>query len=258
MFNIPPNFKEEAKEKLRKSAGSDRDITAASAHELIAAKHSRDHEDLPDTSTKRQSTTFKEKGPTDAERSEPEKSEEHSVSAQAEKDRSPQQKSADGGVAESSSPNTGAAPESFGLTPPSAEAEQKIVALPEAPKSETKLTREEEIEEALNCPCIDAMREGPCGNDFIAAYRCFLESDTEPKGMDCVDKFATMQTCMAEHPEEYNLDDDEKPLQVDDAAGVSGSDSFQTVESADEKVTVSEKTNRSEAVPSTNDSSAIA
>jgi hypothetical protein len=79
---------------------------------------------------------------------------------------------------------------------------------------ERTLTREEEIEEALNCPCIDAMREGPCGNDFIAAYRCFLESDSEPKGMDCVPQFATMQSCMAEHPEEYNLDDDEDPMSL--------------------------------------------
>jgi mitochondrial intermembrane space import and assembly protein 40 len=80
---------------------------------------------------------------------------------------------------------------------------------------ERVLTREEEIEEALSCPCIDAMREGPCGNDFIAAYRCFLESESEPKGMDCVPQFATMQSCMAEHPEEYNLDDDsEDPLSM--------------------------------------------
>lgn len=70
------------------------------------------------------------------------------------------------------------------------------------------LTREEEIEEALNCPCIDAMREGPCGDQFLSAYRCFLESDSEPKGMDCVDRFATMQGCMAEHPDEYGVDED--------------------------------------------------
>jgi hypothetical protein len=79
-------------------------------------------------------------------------------------------------------------------------------------EDERVLTREEEIEEALSCPCIDAMRDGPCGNDFIAAYRCFLESESDPKGMDCVPQFATMQSCMAEHPEEYNLDDDEDPM----------------------------------------------
>lgn len=70
------------------------------------------------------------------------------------------------------------------------------------------LTREEEIEEALACPCLDAMRDGSCGDVFIGAYRCFLESETEPQGMECVDAFGAMQGCMAQHPEEYGLDDD--------------------------------------------------
>lgn len=72
------------------------------------------------------------------------------------------------------------------------------------------LSKEEMVEEALNCPCIAAMRDGPCGDSFVAAYRCFLESETEPKGMDCMDQFTSMQGCMAEHPDEYNLDDDEE------------------------------------------------
>jgi hypothetical protein len=81
-------------------------------------------------------------------------------------------------------------------------------------KSETRtLTREEEIDEALACPCIDSMRDGPCGDEFISAYRCFLESDSEPKGMDCVELFSSMQSCMAEHPEHY-LDDEEEDGQA--------------------------------------------
>jgi mitochondrial intermembrane space import and assembly protein 40 len=83
------------------------------------------------------------------------------------------------------------------------------------------MTREEEIEEALACPCIDAMRDGPCGDDFISAYRCFLQSDTEPKGMDCVERFSSMQTCMGEHPEHY-LDDG--PEEGEGAAAFSGKD----------------------------------
>lgn len=75
------------------------------------------------------------------------------------------------------------------------------------PKSE--LTKEELIEEALNCPCIANMKDGSCGDPFIAAYRCFLESDTEPRGMDCMDQFREMRDCISEHPEEYNMDDDE-------------------------------------------------
>lgn len=70
-------------------------------------------------------------------------------------------------------------------------------------------TKEELIEEALNCPCIASMKEGSCGLPFLAAYRCFLESETEPKGMDCMEQFKSMQVCVADHPEEYNLDDDD-------------------------------------------------
>lgn len=82
---------------------------------------------------------------------------------------------------------------------------------------ERVLTKEEMVEEALNCPCIAAMRDGPCGDSFIAAYRCFLESETEPKGMDCMQQFTGMQGCMADHPEEYNMDDDDDdPFAVTD------------------------------------------
>lgn len=35
----------------------------------------------------------------------------------------------------------------------------------------------------VQCPCIAKMKEGSCGEQFIAAYRCFLQSDEEPKGM---------------------------------------------------------------------------
>ncbi|KAA8490820.1 Mitochondrial intermembrane space import and assembly protein 40 [Porphyridium purpureum] len=76
----------------------------------------------------------------------------------------------------------------------------ELVREQERPKS-----KEELIEEALNCPCIAKMKDGPCGDAFVAAYRCFLESETEPRGMDCVDKFQGMQECMLEHPDEYDL-----------------------------------------------------
>ena len=72
---------------------------------------------------------------------------------------------------------------------------------------ERELTKEELVEEALNCPCIATMKEGPCGQEFLSAYKCFLVSEAEPQGMDCVQAFQSMQQCMAEHPEEYNLDD---------------------------------------------------
>lgn len=86
-------------------------------------------------------------------------------------------------------------------------------------EDEPKLTKEEMIEEALNCPCIATMKDGPCGDSFVAAYRCFLESETEPKGMDCMEQFTGMQSCMSKHPEEYADDDDDDPFSVSDKKG---------------------------------------
>lgn len=33
------------------------------------------------------------------------------------------------------------------------------------------------------------MAHGPCGEEFRAAFSCFVYSEEEPKGMDCIDKF---------------------------------------------------------------------
>lgn len=40
-----------------------------------------------------------------------------------------------------------------------------------------------------DCPCLGGMAHGPCGEDFRAAFSCFVYSEEEPKGMDCIDKF---------------------------------------------------------------------
>lgn len=72
------------------------------------------------------------------------------------------------------------------------------------------MTKEEMVKEALNCPCIANMKEGPCGTHFLSAYECFLRSESEPQGADCFDNFVAMQTCMTEHPDDYNLDDEDE------------------------------------------------
>ncbi len=66
------------------------------------------------------------------------------------------------------------------------------------------MSKEEMIQEALNCPCIASMKDGPCGSVFLTAYECFLRSDVEPKGSDCVSSFVKMHDCMTEHPEVYD------------------------------------------------------
>jgi len=52
---------------------------------------------------------------------------------------------------------------------------------------------------------------------FREAFSCFVFSDKEPKGIDCVEKFKAMQQCFREHPEVYadeimDDDDDDEPL----------------------------------------------
>jgi hypothetical protein len=51
--------------------------------------------------------------------------------------------------------------------------------------------------------CLGGMAQGPCGEDFKAAFSCFVHSEEEPKGLDCVEKFKAMQDCFRKHPDIY-------------------------------------------------------
>ncbi|KAL5000943.1 mitochondrial intermembrane space import and assembly protein 40 [Aspergillus recurvatus] len=72
-----------------------------------------------------------------------------------------------------------------------------------------------------DCPCLGGMAYGPCGEEFRAAFSCFVYSEEEPKGMDCIDKFKAMQDCFRAHPDVYGaeLDDDEEAGAEAGAAG---------------------------------------
>ncbi|KAF1992217.1 hypothetical protein K402DRAFT_344359 [Aulographum hederae CBS 113979] len=63
-----------------------------------------------------------------------------------------------------------------------------------------------------DCPCLGGMAHGPCGEEFRAAFSCFVFSKEEPKGMDCISKFKGMQDCFRAHPDIYGaeLDDEEE------------------------------------------------
>lgn len=54
-----------------------------------------------------------------------------------------------------------------------------------------------------DCPCLGGMAHGPCGEEFRAAFSCFVYSEGEPKGIDCVEKFKGMQDCFRAHPDVY-------------------------------------------------------
>ncbi|KAI9045452.1 coiled-coil-helix-coiled-coil-helix domain-containing protein [Aspergillus affinis] len=109
------------------------------------------------------------------------------------------------------------------------------------PASEAALKSPEELEEeagqeaAFNpetgeinwdCPCLGGMAHGPCGEEFKAAFSCFVYSTDEPKGIDCIEKFKGMQDCFRQYPEVYGaeIDDDEEApaaaAPVSDGGGV--------------------------------------
>ena len=86
-----------------------------------------------------------------------------------------------------------------------------------------------------DCPCLGGMAHGPCGEQFRAAFSCFVYSTEEPKGMDCIDKFKWvlrgrpwgaadghrgMQDCFREHPDIYGeeLDEDDEGREGKDGA----------------------------------------
>jgi intermembrane space import and assembly protein 40 len=67
-----------------------------------------------------------------------------------------------------------------------------------APGSPEELEEEAGQEGAFNpetgeinwdCPCLGGMANGPCGEEFKAAFSCFVYSTEEPKGVDCIDRF---------------------------------------------------------------------
>lgn len=70
-----------------------------------------------------------------------------------------------------------------------------------------------------DCPCLQGMGNGPCGEEFKDAFACFHYSEEEPKGANCLEQFKAMQDCFLKHPEIYGgLDDDLEELEAEEAA----------------------------------------
>lgn len=67
-----------------------------------------------------------------------------------------------------------------------------------------------------DCPCLKAALEPPCGQYFKAAFSCFVNSKTEPKGLDCREEFSEMQKCFQAHPEKYGAEEVDAPSIIDD------------------------------------------
>ncbi|CAG8558449.1 12504_t:CDS:2 [Ambispora leptoticha] len=54
-----------------------------------------------------------------------------------------------------------------------------------------------------DCPCLGGMAKGPCGEQFKAAFSCFIYSNAEQKGADCLDAFREMNDCFKKYPDVY-------------------------------------------------------
>lgn len=72
---------------------------------------------------------------------------------------------------------------------------------------------EKQIEAALACPCLGDLKEGACGPTFVHAFGCFIRSEHEDKGMDCLEQFKAFQVCLQKNPEHLA-----KIMQADDGA----------------------------------------
>lgn len=85
-----------------------------------------------------------------------------------------------------------------------------------------------------NCPCLGGMAVGPCGVEFREAFSCFHYSQEEPKGKECLPKFADMQECMKQYPELY----EEKKVDKEEAGEAQKAEEAKTEEDgAEDKAT---------------------
>lgn len=94
--------------------------------------------------------------------------------------------------------------------PPPESTEPETLEEREQQASQEGAFNEETGEIHWDCPCLGGMAHGPCGEQFRAAFSCFVFSKADPKGMDCIDNFKTMQTCFREHPDIYGSELEEE------------------------------------------------
>ncbi|QLL32394.1 hypothetical protein HG536_0C05630 [Torulaspora globosa] len=90
-----------------------------------------------------------------------------------------------------------------------------------------------------DCPCLGGMAHGPCGEEFKLAFSCFVFSEAEPKGIDCVEKFQGMQECFRKYPDYYaeQIKDEDEAVAVHEdklAAATTGEEAKQGTSAVDQ------------------------
>jgi len=63
---------------------------------------------------------------------------------------------------------------------------------------------ERKVQEALACPCVSHLKEGPCGPQFVEAFSCFIRSqESDADQVDCAADFGVLKECMLVHPAQF-------------------------------------------------------
>lgn len=92
-----------------------------------------------------------------------------------------------------------------------------------------------------DCPCLGGMANGPCGEEFKTAFSCFVYSEAEPKGVDCIEKFSAMQDCFRRHPDVYAEElSDAQPFADENNKGVVAAEEAAIAEFSEPAVASSE------------------
>jgi len=100
------------------------------------------------------------------------------------------------------------------------EVKNKVKFSPQGPVFRVKpeQTRKKPKEIDWDCPCLDSMKKSPCGENFKAAFSCYVNSDAEMKGSDCFEDMKQFRLCVEKHREYYEAmakeehHDDQSPL----------------------------------------------
>ena len=56
---------------------------------------------------------------------------------------------------------------------------------------------------ALDCPCVQGLKESSCGEGFRNALTCFITAPEEERGSACAEQFVELHQCMVKHAEEF-------------------------------------------------------
>jgi len=75
--------------------------------------------------------------------------------------------------------------------------------LPQNPQEDI----ESEIERALDCPCVADLKEGPCGEQFVISFSCFLRQNEDSGGdlSNCINAFSALQVLLVSSLLSYML-----------------------------------------------------